>query len=374
MSVYRPRNKAGEFTSTIYLYDFQVRGRRFNGSTGEQTKRKALAVEAIKKAEAKADAKRLDSLKHEPMTIDVATGQYYTKVGQYHVNAETTLRDLTRLVQFFGKHTRLIDIADGKVSELVARRRGDGVSNATVNRSATQVLRKVFQQAKVWGERFDREPIWRQHMLPEPKERIRELTDSEEAALLAGLRPDYRPVWLFALASGARLREAVSLTWPMVDWGSRTIRLVVKGGKPHVIPISDEVREVLWPLQGDHPTAVFTYVRKTPARNAEVGKRYPITYEGLKTQWKRDKKRAGIADFRWHDNRHTAASRILRETGNLRVVQQLLGHEDIATTTKYAHSNMDDVREAMNRVTKSRRKSRSRLSEGEKSSKIKDVK
>ncbi|TIN66413.1 MAG: site-specific integrase, partial [Mesorhizobium sp.] len=54
----------------------------------------------------------------------------------------------------------------------------------------------------------------------------------------------------------------------------------------------------------------------------------------------------GVKNFHFHDTRHTAATRVLRKS-NLKVVQQLLGHEDIKTTTKYAHAMMDDVLNAL---------------------------
>ncbi len=57
-----------------------------------------------------------------------------------------------------------------------------------------------------------------------------------------------------------------------------------------------------------------------------------------------------MTDFHFHDLRHTSATRILRKS-NLRVVQQLLGHSDIATTTKYAHAVDDDIRNAMEAVS-----------------------
>ena len=56
---------------------------------------------------------------------------------------------------------------------------------------------------------------------------------------------------------------------------------------------------------------------------------------------------AGLRDYRFHDNRHTAATRVLRASGNLNVVKRLLRHEDIATTVKYAHSQHEDVLAAM---------------------------
>lgn len=76
------------------------------------------------------------------------------------------------------------------------------------------------------------------------------------------------------------------------------------------------------------------------------GKRYPITMEGFKSAWRRYMAASGVDNLRFHDTRHTAATRILRKS-NIKVVQQLLGHEDIGTTAKYAHAMIDDVRAAM---------------------------
>ncbi|HEY9057509.1 MAG TPA: tyrosine-type recombinase/integrase, partial [Aurantimonas sp.] len=47
------------------------------------------------------------------------------------------------------------------------------------------------------------------------------------------------------------------------------------------------------------------------------------------------------------DTRHTAATRLVRASGNLKLAQRMLGHADLATTTKYAHVTQDDLRAAM---------------------------
>ena len=58
---------------------------------------------------------------------------------------------------------------------------------------------------------------------------------------------------------------------------------------------------------------------------------------------------AGIPDFRFHDNRHTALSRMTRVKG-LKAAQRLAGHASIASTARYAHCEHDELREAMERV------------------------
>ncbi|MBY5837123.1 tyrosine-type recombinase/integrase [Rhizobium leguminosarum] len=63
---------------------------------------------------------------------------------------------------------------------------------------------------------------------------------------------------------------------------------------------------------------------------------------------------AGVTNFRFHDTRHTAATRVLRKS-NLRVAQRLLGHADIATTAKYTHALDDDLRDALEATSNPRR-------------------
>jgi integrase len=92
------------------------------------------------------------------------------------------------------------------------------------------------------------------------------------------------------------------------------------------------------------------------ARTVVDGERYPITYSGLATAWRRfGPRKAGIEDFRLHDLRHTAATRLGKGgKANIKVVQKLMRHKDIATTAKYMHAYDEDVLEAMETETKSR--------------------
>jgi hypothetical protein len=80
------------------------------------------------------------------------------------------------------------------------------------------------------------------------------------------------------------------------------------------------IRELLWPLQGHHPEFVFTYVATRTRAGRTEGERYPLTYAGVRTQWLRLRKRAGVSGFRFHDHRHNVASKLLRATGNLKLV------------------------------------------------------
>ena len=76
-----------------------------------------------------------------------------------------------------------------------------------------------------------------------------------------------------------------------------------------------------------------------------------------------DAAKAGVKDFRFHDFRHDFGTKLLRDTGNLKLVQKALNHADIKSTLRYAHVLDEDIAAAVERVAKSRTKSRTRLRE-----------
>jgi site-specific recombinase XerD len=62
-------------------------------------------------------------------------------------------------------------------------------------------------------------------------------------------------------------------------------------------------------------------------------------------------KRAGLAKITWHMFRHTFASRLTRDGVDIVTVKELLGHSNITTTMRYAHSNDEAKRKAVSRLT-----------------------
>jgi integrase len=88
------------------------------------------------------------------------------------------------------------------------------------------------------------------------------------------------------------------------------------------------------------------------------GERYPISYNGTKSAWQRIRAEAGVEGFRFHDFRHDFGSKLRRDSGNVKLVQKALNHADIKSTLRYAHVLDDDVAVAIERVAKSRKKSR----------------
>jgi hypothetical protein len=197
MSVYRSAR------SPFWHFDFWVRGHRFFGSTKATTRREAEAVERTERERAKQHVAQLQASRTSLRLDDVA-GRYWQEVGQHHVGdgARNTWRELSRLIEFFGKDKLLTEINGDDMVKLVAWRRGHHIrgqliSPFTVNATTKQV-RKLFTRAKIWGVRFDHEPRWRQYWLKEPHERVRELAAHEAAQLDAAMRDDLAPFFAFA--------------------------------------------------------------------------------------------------------------------------------------------------------------------------------
>jgi integrase len=296
------------------------------------------------------------------LRLDDVAGRYWSAVGQHNACKRNTWKRLSLLIEFFGKNKLITDITDDDVRALIAWRRGHQVRGrliapATVNLTMMQ-LKTLFATLRPRVS----EPEWRKHRLPVVQEHPRELMGDEGDRLEAATRDDYAPFFAFVSATGLRQSECL-LRWPQVDWGARQIRRAGKGGKPVTLPITPTIREILWPLRGHHPEFVFTYVAVRTHRGWVKGKRYPITIAGLRAHWHRLRKVAGVVGFRFHDFRHDLATKALRETGNLKLVQRMLNHADIRHTLRYAHVLDEEVAEGFERVQKSRKKSRSLLRE-----------
>lgn len=344
--------------SPNWYFEISVAGKRIRGSTGTANRRAAEAFARQKREELKA-APEYTVRPGSPATITEAAAAWYEAKGQHTARPRETWRELERIVAEFGATTPMNEITTKRIAEAAAAWRGTGLSNASVNRRLVEPLRRIWRyhvETLEDGQTPPPMPKWKTLKLREPKERVREMGHNLEERVFAALRPDYRPIFRFAILSGQRLGSLLDLRWQNVDLEARTARVWTKGGHWHVFPLTDEMVALLATERGKHPVSVFAY-RPQRVQNGQGRRRVtgdelpaawqPITQAGLQSTWRRLKTELGLGDFRWHDLRHTAATRLLRATGNLRAVQNLLGHASIATTTKYAHAGLDDVRAAM---------------------------
>lgn len=364
-----------------YVHDFRVRGHRFRGSLETADRREAERRTKAKRAEAQAVAPQIAGA--APMTFAVASTRWFVEAGGKRGRSGEVERYLAWLQPKIGRKTPIKDISDNIVAQLVTMREADGVKAATINRTVLEPLRAILYRARdIWGQSVQKIQ-WKLHRKAEPAERVRELSDDEEKRLVEAFRTDYRPLLQFAILSALRMDELVRMEWEHVDWGGRRLRLKGKGGKIATIPITTPMDRILRAVHShgaSGPVWLYEPKRRQAGEVTDLSPR-PITYEGLKTEFRRARKRAGLTStraddlmgFRFHDNRHTGITRLVRASGNLKLGKELARHSSIATTMKYAHATEDDLRDAMESAHSSRENSQSAELQDEIASNIKRI-
>lgn len=165
--------------------------------------------------------------------------------------------------------------------------------------------------------------------------KIRFLSKDEEIRLFEKIEAEekyhyLKPIILCSLLTGMRRGEILNLKWSNIDFYTQHIELLeTKSGKARKIPISKKLMSELIQIKEDTEYLKSEYVFTNPATGNK--------YFDIKKGFNKVLEKAEIKDFRFHDLRHTAATRMTEVGIDLAVVQEILGHSDIKTTMRYAH-------------------------------------
>jgi integrase/recombinase XerC len=172
---------------------------------------------------------------------------------------------------------------------------------------------------------------------PKLRRKLPEVLDVDEVAALLEFPPDdpeaVRDRALFELlySSGLRVSELTGVRWRDLDCGEGLVRVTGKGSKTRIVPVGGKALAALSALRDqDRPAPDDPLVR------GRLGK--PLSPGGVRTRLKRRARDQGVWKRVYpHLLRHSFASHMLESSGDLRAVQELLGHADIATTQIYTH-------------------------------------
>lgn len=199
-------------------------------------------------------------------------------------------------------------------------------SAATANRYRT-LLSSIFTFA-IRARKLAANPCAQVARFKEPAERVRFLDAAEEESLRKVIRKDYpehEAEFDLALNTGMRRGEQFGLTWDKIDLERAILEANGKTGR-RFIPINAAAKAAILELHKVSNGSTFVCSE--------------AQYEG-QVDWRRwfekSVETAKVPNFRWHDLRHTFASRLVMAGVDLRTVQKLLGHSSIVTTMKYAH-------------------------------------
>ena len=132
-------------------------------------------------------------------------------------------------------------------------------------------------------------------------------------------------------SSGLRVAEIVSLCWRDLDTKEGMLRVTGKGSKTRIVPVGRQALLALDALRLQDGGGDDDLILR--GRNGR-----PLSTNGVRTRLKRRARDQGVWKRVYpHLLRHSCASHLLESSGDLRAVQELLGHADIGTTQIYTH-------------------------------------
>jgi len=251
---------------------------------------------------------------------------------------------LEKFKDHFGKDSRLSNIkyVDFETYRNQLRQKpnqhGKVRATASVNREIS-CLHHIFTKAVEW-EMIERNPFdrGRSLLMKENNKRFRYLTEDEITTLLDECVNDYtRDVVTAVINTGMRRQEVLGLKWQQIRNGFIYLSKT-KTDEARQIPINDDLAQL------------FKSIRKRNELKSEhvfcdkKGK----PFKDIKVSFKATLKKAGIEDFRFHDVRHTFASHFIMRGGQLKELQEILGHKNITMTMRYAHLSQEHKKKAVN--------------------------
>ncbi len=230
------------------------------------------------------------------------------------------------MLRWIDTHLRGVPLANISRDMLasIAEKKAGASSGATANRHMALVRAILRKAANDW-EWVDRVPKVR--MFPETKRRVRWLTRDQVVELLKHLPEHQADLVRFALATGLRQGNILRFEWSQIDMQRRCAWIhadQAKARRAIGVPLNEEAIAVIRRQIGRHQTRVFTY-RGKPLQQANT------------KAWKDALRKAGIADFRWHDLRHTWASWLAQAGASMFELQELGGWSSSEMVRRYAH-------------------------------------
>lgn len=251
-----------------------------------------------------------------------------------------------RLLERFGGR-RPEDITTGEVetwrADLETR-----LSVSSVNHHLK--LFRAIQLRAVDNRRLSRDGLPKVKLLKEDNQRVRYLSDDEEARLKAVASKALWQVVVFEVNTGLRRGEMLALQWPDIDAGTIWVR-TSKSGEGRRVPMNSAVRALLLELREERRRRLKArVVHRSEGEGYVFAAPHGGPLSNLNREWYPTLRRAAIEDFHFHDLRHTFASRYMQRGGNLYSLQILLGHKTAAMVQRYAHLSPSYLRAEVERL------------------------
>jgi integrase len=323
----------------ISYFDFT--GRRRREKVG--SKSAAITLYRKRKTEALQGRKLPETLRRRAVVFRELCEDAITYAREHHRNEKALV--------LYGKEK--IDYRAPLLLELLGARQADSLTPQEIERELSRAAGErewapaSFNRYKAFvslayrlgieNGKVSANPARLVHRRREDNGRIRWLAAEEETKLRAVLAAHYPmelPALDLALHTGLRRSEQYNLTWDCVDLERHQLMILrSKHGGARYIPLDDTALRALLALRDRRNGSGRVMVLAKGGHGYGEGHALQTPREWFASACQL----AGLSDFRWHDLRHTFASRLAMAGVSLRDVQELMGHKTIAMTCRYAH-------------------------------------
>jgi integrase len=344
---------------SVWWMSFTHNGQQFRRST--ETEDKKLATRIFDKLKGEiAEGKWFEKPEGEHITFCELMDKYMSDYSAINKAPRSYERDQglrKNLEPVFGKMF-LTEITPRQIAEYKVKRRKEGASPRTVNYELTLMGHAFNLALREWGM-VRENPVSKVRKETVNNLIERWLTFEEEAKLLEASQRWLREIIVFAIHTGFRESEILDLTWKQVDFNRRTITLFEqKNKKVDTLPINQTVLEVLERRYEE------TQGKSTRVFVNKYGKR--ILSQNLIRSFHAAIKRAGIEKLRFHDLRHTFATRLVQNGVDLYSVQKLGRWKTTSMIVRYAHHYPESLRPSIETMDRNDRKVITNLSQSQK--------
>lgn len=243
------------------------------------------------------------------------------------------------------------DVGPHQIRDYLAYRHEQGLSNRSIQRELSAVRRffgSLVKRGECTGNPAEAVKAPKAtRSLPKPldTDQMSGLLDVEPEDLLE--QRDLA-IWELFYSSGLRLAELVALNMTDLDLNDASVLIRLgKGNKSRVVPVGRQARAALnqWLAVREH----FAHAGEAALFVSRLGKR--IAARTVHARLQRWQTRLGIIEhIHPHRLRHSFASHLLESSGDLRAVQELLGHANLATTQIYTHLDFQHLAEVYDKT------------------------
>lgn len=261
------------------------------------------------------------------------------------LTSEAYVREARSLSSWLADHDQSVETAAiADILEFLAYRRANGLSARTMARIMSSI-RSYFKFLRIDGVRDDDptellESPRQERSLPDVirLEDVNVMLGAIDLSSPGGLRD--RALFELIYSCGLRISEASDLGFDSLYLKERFIRVVGKRGKERILPFGNEAHAWLERYLAEARPALEKGRRSDKVFLNHSGK--GISRKGV---WKRfsELRQASGVEGKVHSLRHSFATHLLAGGADLRTVQELLGHADIATTQIYTHVDAEEL-------------------------------